>query len=119
MHSAPGDRWTVRAASCRRQNCGGTKSRSRLPLTLEADGHGGADDAVVRRATDRRCGARSLMQASKVRYSDWSPCPIASAFRHGRVARAGGRIVEAETPSKRGTDLRSARRCNDKHARKM
>jgi hypothetical protein len=39
-HSAPGDRWTVRAASCRRQNCGRYKARSWLPVTLRCSKKG-------------------------------------------------------------------------------
>ena len=34
---AAGDRWTVRAATAGVKTAGGTKSRSRLPLTLEAE----------------------------------------------------------------------------------
>ena len=40
VRSAPGDRWTVRCAQPHAgvKTAGGTKSRSRPPLTLEADG---------------------------------------------------------------------------------
>ena len=38
MHSAPGDRWTVRAASCRRQNCGRYKVKEPTAGDAGSDG---------------------------------------------------------------------------------